>query len=161
MIPRRGAAVETDPVDRAARGLLANLEVTPVRNSHLVHVSWVSPDPVLAAEVANTMASAYIQFNIASQYSTSGEAEGFLWVHVKRGSDRILGATLVAEHAGDMIGELCLAVTHGVGLGKIATTIHPYPTQGEVIKKAADAWRRTKLTPMAKRAFGWWFRLTG
>jgi pyruvate/2-oxoglutarate dehydrogenase complex dihydrolipoamide dehydrogenase (E3) component len=89
-----------------------------------------------------------------------GEAEGFLRVHVKRGSDRILGATLVAEHAGDMIGELCLAVTHGVGLGKIASTIHPYPTQGEVIKKAADAWRRTKLTPTAQRAFRWWFRLT-
>jgi len=88
-----------------------------------------------------------------------GASEGFLRVHLKQGTDRILGATLVAEHAGDMLGELCLAVTHGVGLGKIASVIHPYPTQGEVIKKAADAWRRGKLTRGVKKLFGWWFRV--
>jgi pyruvate/2-oxoglutarate dehydrogenase complex dihydrolipoamide dehydrogenase (E3) component len=88
-----------------------------------------------------------------------GADEGFLRLHVKKGSDRILGATLVAEHAGDMLGELCLAVTHGIGLKKIASVIHPYPTQGEVVKKAADAWSRTRLTPMVKKIFGWWFRL--
>lgn len=89
-----------------------------------------------------------------------GADEGFLRVHVERGSKdgRILGATLVAEHAGDMIGELCLAVTHGIGLAKIASVIHPYPTQGEVVKKAADTWRRGKLTPMVKKIFGIWFR---
>jgi len=87
-----------------------------------------------------------------------GATEGFLRVHLRQGKDEILGATLVAEHAGDMIGELCLAVTHGIGLGKIASTIHPYPTQGEVVKKAADAWRRTQLTPRAKRVLGTWFR---
>jgi pyruvate/2-oxoglutarate dehydrogenase complex dihydrolipoamide dehydrogenase (E3) component len=88
-----------------------------------------------------------------------GQDEGFLRVHLKKGTDTILGATLVAEHAGDMIGELCLAITHGVGLGKIASVIHPYPTQGEVVKKAADAWRRGKLTPTVKRIFGAWFRV--
>lgn len=87
-----------------------------------------------------------------------GADEGFLRVHLEKGKDRILGATLVAEHAGDMIGELCLAITHGIGLGKIASVIHPYPTQGEVVKKAADAWRRGKLTPRVKKAFDWWFR---
>lgn len=89
-----------------------------------------------------------------------GGDEGFLRVHVEKGSKdgKILGATLVADHAGDMIGELCLAVTHGIGLGQIASVIHPYPTQGEVVKKAADQWRRGKLTPMVKKVFGWWFR---
>ncbi len=89
-----------------------------------------------------------------------GADDGFLRVHVEKGSKdgRILGATLVAEHAGDMIGELCLAVTHGIGLAKIASVIHPYPTQGEVVKKAADAWRRGKLTPTVKKIFGVWFR---
>lgn len=89
------------------------------------------------------------------------ETEGFLRVHLRAGKDRILGATLVAAHAGDMLGELCLAITAGVGLGKIASVIHPYPTQGEVVKKAADAWRRGKLTPFVKRVFGWRFRLLG
>jgi pyruvate/2-oxoglutarate dehydrogenase complex dihydrolipoamide dehydrogenase (E3) component len=90
-----------------------------------------------------------------------GADEGFLRVHVEKGSKdgRILGATLVAEHAGDMIGELCLAVTHGIGLGKIASVIHPYPTQGEVVKKAADQWRRGKLTPTVKKIFERWFRV--
>jgi pyruvate/2-oxoglutarate dehydrogenase complex dihydrolipoamide dehydrogenase (E3) component len=89
-----------------------------------------------------------------------GGDEGFLRLHLEKGSKdgKILGATLVAEHAGDMIGELCLAITHGIGLGKIASVIHPYPTQGEVVKKAADTWRRGKLTPGVKKAFGWFFR---
>ena len=90
-----------------------------------------------------------------------GQEAGFLRVHHERGRDRILGATLVAEHAGEMIGELALAMTAGVGLGKIGSTIHPYPTQGEVFRKAADAWRRTRLTPRAKRAFERFFRLFG
>ncbi|HEV2854008.1 MAG TPA: mercuric reductase [Thermoanaerobaculia bacterium] len=88
-----------------------------------------------------------------------GADEGFLRLHVEKGSKegKILGATLVAEHAGDMIGELCLAVTHGIGLAKIASVIHPYPTQGEVVKKAADTWRRGKLTPTVKKVFDKWF----
>jgi len=88
-----------------------------------------------------------------------GADEGFLRVHLKKGTDHILGATLVAEHAGDMIGELCLAITHKIGLGKIASVIHPYPTQGEVIKKAADTWRRGKLTPGVKKFFARWFKI--
>jgi pyruvate/2-oxoglutarate dehydrogenase complex dihydrolipoamide dehydrogenase (E3) component len=87
-----------------------------------------------------------------------GQETGFLRVHHER-SGRILGATLVAEHAGEMIGEIALAMTAGIGLGKIGSTIHPYPTQGEVFRKAADAWRRTRLTPGAKRALGRFFRI--
>ncbi|MCH9649491.1 MAG: mercuric reductase [Deltaproteobacteria bacterium] len=80
-----------------------------------------------------------------------GETEGFLRLHLAKGSDRILGATLVAEHAGEMISEITLAITQGIGLGKIASTIHPYPTQSEIFKRAADTWFRTKLTPTKKR----------
>lgn len=82
-----------------------------------------------------------------------GEDEGLLKVHVKKGSDKIVGATLVASHAGDMISELSLAMTAGLGLGTLARTIHPYPTQAEVIKKAADAYSRTRLTPFVKKLF--------
>lgn len=81
-----------------------------------------------------------------------GQTEGFLRLHLAKGSDRILGATLVAEHAGEMISEMTLAITHGIGLSKIASTIHPYPTQSEIFKRAADTWFRTKLTPTKK---GW------
>jgi len=88
-----------------------------------------------------------------------GEACGFFRVHVRRGSDRILGATLVARHAGEMIGEVVLAMTAGLGLAAIGAAIHPYPTQAEIFRKAADAWRRTRLTPRARGAFRAFFRL--
>ena len=58
-----------------------------------------------------------------------------------------------------MLGELCLAITQGIGLGSIASVIHSYPTQAEVVKKAADNWRRGKLTPRVQKLFRWWFRI--
>ena len=88
-----------------------------------------------------------------------GANTGFARVHLRRGTDRILGATIVAEHAGEMIGELALAITARVGLGSIAATIHPYPTQAEIIRKTADAWRRTRLSPGVKKLFARYFRI--
>jgi pyruvate/2-oxoglutarate dehydrogenase complex dihydrolipoamide dehydrogenase (E3) component len=87
-----------------------------------------------------------------------GETEGFARVHLKKGSDRILGATLVARHAGEMISELSLAITTGEGLSAIGRTIHPYPTQAEVIKRLADAYNRTRLTPFIKKVFMSWLK---
>jgi pyruvate/2-oxoglutarate dehydrogenase complex dihydrolipoamide dehydrogenase (E3) component len=88
-----------------------------------------------------------------------GGTDGFLKLHVKAKSDRLLGATLVAPRAGDLIAELCVAMRAGVGLKTLADTVHPYPTLSEVVKKAADAWNRTRLTPKAKTAFKLRFRL--
>jgi len=85
-----------------------------------------------------------------------GEDDGFLRVHLRKGSDRIVGATLVAAHAGDMMSEVTLAMTSRTGLGAIGSTIHPYPTQSEVMKKAADAYNRARLTPRVKKLFAWW-----
>jgi pyruvate/2-oxoglutarate dehydrogenase complex dihydrolipoamide dehydrogenase (E3) component len=78
-----------------------------------------------------------------------GEEEGFLKVHLAGKSDRVLGATLVAAAAGDLIAPLCLAVTHRIGLRKIASTVHPYPTRAEVVRKAADLYNRGRLSPFA------------
>ncbi len=85
-----------------------------------------------------------------------GEEEGFVKVHVGKGSDKILGATIVARHAGDMLSEITLAMVGGLGLGTIAATIHPYPTQAEAIKQVADAYNRTRLTPSVKNLFAKW-----
>jgi pyruvate/2-oxoglutarate dehydrogenase complex dihydrolipoamide dehydrogenase (E3) component len=76
---------------------------------------------------------------------TDGDEEGFLKIHVKEGSDEILGATIVARHAGEMINELSLAITAGIGLGELGRVIHAYPTQADAIKMAADAYYRTRL----------------
>jgi pyruvate/2-oxoglutarate dehydrogenase complex dihydrolipoamide dehydrogenase (E3) component len=69
-----------------------------------------------------------------------GTPEGFVKVHVRRGTDRIVGATIVAPHAGEMLSEVTLAMVGLLGLGTLARTIHPYPTQAEAIKKTADAY---------------------
>ena len=64
----------------------------------------------------------------------------------------------MASHAGDMINEVSLAMTAGLGLSAIGKTIHPYPTQGEVVRKLADAYNRTRLTPTVKRILSAWLR---
>ena len=71
-------------------------------------------------------------------------------MHIQKGSDKILGATIVAAHAGDMIGEFSVAMKAGAGAKTIAGTIHPYPTQAEVNKKVVNLWRKAHFTPRTK-----------
>ncbi|HLV01858.1 MAG TPA: mercuric reductase [Acidobacteriota bacterium] len=91
---------------------------------------------------------------------TDGE-EGFVKILVEKGKDRILGATIVASHAGEMISELTLAMNLGAGLSKLSSVIHPYPTQAEAIRKIADAYNRTRLTPFVKKLLSTWLSWTG
>jgi pyruvate/2-oxoglutarate dehydrogenase complex dihydrolipoamide dehydrogenase (E3) component len=84
-----------------------------------------------------------------------GEELGFCKVHLRRGSDRLLGATLVAAHAGETISELTAIVGARRGLADLARVIHCYPTQAEVIKAVADRWNRTRLTPWLQRLARW------
>ncbi len=85
-----------------------------------------------------------------------GETAGFVKVHLRKGTDRILGATVVARHAGEMISELTLAMAGALGLKTLARTIHPYPTQAEALKKTADAYNRTRLKPWLKWLLAQW-----
>jgi capsular exopolysaccharide synthesis family protein len=78
MLPGTIAKMPTDPTDVAAARLLRRLEIAPIRNSHLVSVSWVAADPALAAQIANAVVDAYINFNIESSYTTSDQASDFL-----------------------------------------------------------------------------------
>ncbi|WP_408022646.1 mercuric reductase [Stieleria varia] len=89
-----------------------------------------------------------------------GRTEGFARVHVKKGTDKIVGATVVAENAGDLISEFTMAMTHGLGLKKIGSTIHPYPTQAESIRKLGDQYNKTRLTPFVAKLFNNWLRWT-
>ena len=89
------------------------------------------------------------------------ESEGFVKIHCKQGTDKILGATIVARHAGEMISEITAVMTAGGGLKSLAGTIHPYPTQAEAIRKTADAYQRTRLTPGVKRLLSFMLRLHG
>lgn len=89
-----------------------------------------------------------------------GETAGFAKLLLNRGTDQIVGATIVASNAGDMLNEITLAMTAKLGLSSLAKTIHPYPTQGEIIKRLADQSQRRRLTPFVKRLFERWFAWT-
>lgn len=103
------------------------------------------------------------------------DTDGFVRAHVRKGTDEIVGATIVAANAGDMINEFTLAMTvnsripgwkktlrlaKGVGLSSIGTTIHPYPTQAEAIRKLGDQYSRTRLTPFVQKLFKKWLTWT-
>ena len=87
---------------------------------------------------------------------TDSEETGFVKIHVKEGTDRILGATIVARHAGDMINEITLAMVADVGLRTLARVIHAYDTQAEAIEKAAEAYNRTRLTARVRSRLSRW-----
>ncbi|MBA3506930.1 MAG: FAD-dependent oxidoreductase, partial [Betaproteobacteria bacterium] len=97
-----------------------------------------------------------IPMNNVDRAIADGEEEGFVKVTVKDGTDRILGATIVARHAGEMINEITLAMVAGVGFKALSNVIHTYPTQAEAIRHAADAYRRAQLTPLLKRLTTQW-----
>jgi len=90
---------------------------------------------------------------------TDGEAHGFIKVLTVPGKDKILGATIVGYHAGELIGEFVFAMTHGMGLKKISAVTHIYPTLSEANKFAANAWRSARLPEkyffLAERFFRW------
>lgn len=88
-----------------------------------------------------------------------GEGVGFVKVMVKKGTDRILGATIVSAHAGEMISEITTAMNSGIGLGKLGGVIHPYPTQAEAIKRVAGLYNKTRLTPTVARLLKWWLKI--
>jgi pyruvate/2-oxoglutarate dehydrogenase complex dihydrolipoamide dehydrogenase (E3) component len=95
-----------------------------------------------------------IPLSTVDRAMADGEEDGFVKIHYKKGADTILGATIVSRHAGETISELTTAIVNKVGLNKLSRVIHPYPTQSEAIKKAADTYRRTLLTPTSKRLLG-------
>jgi pyruvate/2-oxoglutarate dehydrogenase complex dihydrolipoamide dehydrogenase (E3) component len=83
---------------------------------------------------------------------------GFARVLVKHGSDEILGATIVGEHAGELIQQFVLAMKHGIGLKQIASTIYAYPTFASLVLKSAEKFNRKRLTPRARAITGWLYR---
>lgn len=102
----------------------------------------------------------YFKFDMSEndRAMTDGEDLGFVKVMVKKGTDRILGATIVSAHAGEMISEITTAMATGTGLGKLAGVIHPYPTQADAIRRVANLYNKTRLTPAVARILKWWLK---
>lgn len=88
-----------------------------------------------------------------------GEDEGFTRIHIEKGTDKIVGATIVAAHAGEMISEFSVLMKAGAGAKTLGGTIHPYPTQAEVNKKVVNLWRKAHFSQSTKnmlaKLFAW------
>jgi pyruvate/2-oxoglutarate dehydrogenase complex dihydrolipoamide dehydrogenase (E3) component len=89
-----------------------------------------------------------------------GEEEGFSRVHIQKGTDKIVGATVVAAHAGDLISEFSVLMKAGAGAKTLSSTIHPYPTQAEVNRKVATSWRKAHFSEGQKKILREWYSWT-
>jgi pyruvate/2-oxoglutarate dehydrogenase complex dihydrolipoamide dehydrogenase (E3) component len=158
----------THTADTLARIVIANALFKARQKTSSLVVSWCTyTDPEIAhvgmyekdaRDQGFELQTLTVPLGDIDRALLDGETEGFARVHLKKGSDTILGATVVARHAGEMINELSLAITAGLGLLTIGKTIHPYPTQAESIKRLADVYNRTRLTPFVKKLFAAWLK---
>ncbi len=119
----------------------------------IAHVGYYEKDAQAAGFTVGTITEALSHVDRAI---LDGETDGFARVHYDKKTGKILGGTIVARHAGEMIGELTLAIGAKQNIAVLSSTIHPYPTQAEVLRKIGDAYMRTKLTPTVKKIFGKW-----
>lgn len=158
----------THTADAMARILIANALFMGQQRTSALTIPWCTyTDPEIAhvgmyehdaREKGIEVTTLTVPLTEVDRAVLDGDSQGFARVHLKKGTDTILGATIVARHAGDMISELSLAISGKIGLRAIAATIHPYPTQAEVIRKLADAYNRTRLTPFAKKVLSGWLQ---
>lgn len=133
-------------------------------------MSWVTyTDPEVAhagppySELAKDAANIDIHelpIHDNDRAQTESEHRGFCRIHCKKGTDKIIAATIVCENAGEMIAEMSLAITQGMKLRHIQESIHAYPTRAEIIRNVAIEWKFTTLTPFLKKAFGVWLKVS-
>jgi pyruvate/2-oxoglutarate dehydrogenase complex dihydrolipoamide dehydrogenase (E3) component len=153
----------THAADFAARIVIQNALFFGRKRLSALHMPWTTyTDPEIAhvglyerdAQRRGVAVDTYVRhFAEVDRAIADGEEEGFVKILTRKGSGEILGGTIVARHAGEMISELTLAMVARVGLGTLASVIHPYPTQAEAIRQIGDLYNRTRLTPTVKRVF--------
>ncbi|MGH9847659.1 MAG: mercuric reductase, partial [Blastocatellia bacterium] len=157
----------THAADAMARIVLANAFFFGRRKASALVMPWCTYTDPEVAHVgyyeAGARKAGYDVATITQELADNdraileGETEGFARVHYDRKTGKILGGTIVARHAGEMIGELTIAITTGQKMSALAAAIHPYPTQAEALKRIGDAFMREKLTPRVKALFKKWF----
>lgn len=159
----------THVADATSRMVIQNaLFLGRKRYSDLI-IPWVVyTDPEIAhvglfdyeAEAQGTAVDTFMTYIEETDRGRADGEAGFVKIVVKKSSDEIIGATIIARHAGEMISEVTTAMQAGMGLSGITQVIHAYPTQAEAIRKSADAWNRTRLTPLVAKVFDKWLTWT-
>ena len=156
----------THTADATARIVIQNALFWGGKKLSALTIPWCTyTDPEIAhvgmyekdAEKMGIAVDTFIRpLNDVDRAIADGEEEGFVKIHVKKGTDQILGATVVARHAGEMLSEITLAIVGNLGLKTLSNVIHLYPTQAEAIKQSADLYNRSRLTPFIKGLFTKW-----
>ena len=101
-----------------------------------------------------------VEFGELDRGLTDDSADGYAEVLTVRGTDRILGATIVGKDAGEQLSPVVLALTLGLGLERLGPLVLPYPTRSEYLRRIIDAHARTRLTPLTARTLRWWLTRT-
>ncbi|MGE3273886.1 MAG: FAD-containing oxidoreductase [Vicinamibacterales bacterium] len=151
----------THAADAAARLVIQNALFFGRKRASRLVIPWCTyTDPELAhvgmsgAEAQareGAVVSIRVDFADVDRAVLDGRTDGFVELRIEARTGRIAGATVVGSGAGDLIGDVSLAMTAGVTADQLSAAIRPYPTRGEALKKVGDAWRRRKLTPTARR----------
>jgi pyruvate/2-oxoglutarate dehydrogenase complex dihydrolipoamide dehydrogenase (E3) component len=121
----------------------------------VAHVGYYEADARRAGINVGTITQT---FDHVDRAVLDGEQAGFARVHYDKKNGRIIGGTIVARHAGDMISELTLAIAARQSMSVLSSTIHPYPTQAEVLHKIGDGYMRQKLTPVVRKIIETWLK---
>ena len=122
----------------------------------IAHVGWYPRDAERQGVATDTYTQPLAENDRAILEGPAGSAPaGFVKVHTLAGKDQIVGATIVGDHAGELISELTVAMNGRIGLSKIGASIHPYPTQADAIRRLGDQYNRTRLTAFSRRLLGW------
>lgn len=158
----------THVADAHARLVLQNaLFPGPSKKVSRLTVPWCTyTDPEVAhvGHTAESAAEAGIEIrtltrplHAVDRAVLESQTEGFARIRLRKGGDEIVGATIVASHAGEWISEMTAWIEAGEGLESLASVIHPYPTQAEALGRLADEVRRERLTPLVRWVFERWF----
>lgn len=158
----------THNADAQARIVVRNALFAPTASTRgLVVPQCTYTDPEVA-QVGRTQAqltekgvgfdSWRLEFGELDRARTAGEKDGFVELLTARGRDRILGATMVGRDAGEQIAPLCVAMANDLGLEAVGKAMLPYPTRAEYLRRLADQYARTRLTPRAAGFLKSWFR---
>ena len=110
-------------------------------------------------DLAGTPYDTYrVEFFDLDRGKAAGDRIGFVEVTTSKGRDKILGGMIVGDDAGEQIAGLCIAMTNGLGLSKLGKALLPYPTRSEYMRRLADTYNRTRLTPLAQALMSVWLR---
>ncbi len=158
----------THAADAAARLVIQNALFLGRRKASALTIPWctyTSPEIARVGLSADDAATQGIAVDVYSRdfaavdrAVTDDETRGFVKVLAARGTGRIVGATIAGPRAGDMIGEVAVIMAAGLGLGRLAGVIHPYPSYAESIRQIGDQYNRTRLTPFVRQLFSRWLK---